>query len=420
MKYIIILAAFLTGTHAQAQVLDRIERKVKNRVDRKIDKTIDKGLDKAEKGIDDATKTKPKSQGGGSAANGNGGSGTGPSASPSTGAAAYTKFDFIPGDKVLFTDDFSTDNTGDFPARWITNGAGEVVSGTGAKYFQLKGGAVYVPVISKALPQDYTVEFDLKTNNLTRKVSSTAALRIWLDDNNKFKPGRSRAKSEIFFCQYNPVGLKVQSLENGSETLSNTIKEDYRNLITEGCRVSVAVNKNRYRLWLNEKKMLDLPTFVPSGARYLKIELIGFDEDHRIMQTYISDVKVAAGGSDLRKKLITEGKFSTTGILFDVNSDRIKPQSLGLIREIAQALQESPAVKVRITGHTDSDGNAAANLELSKRRAQAVKEALVKTYNIGENRLSTDGKGAAQPVADNQTPEGKSQNRRVDFDKTST
>lgn len=412
MKYCILLAALLFTIQAQAQVLDRIEKKLKNRVDRKIDKTIDKGLDKAEKGIDDATAPKPKT-GGSTSEN----TGSGPAPSTPAGTVAYTKFDFIPGDKVLFVDDFSKDNTGDFPAKWTTNGSGEVVSGTDAKYFQLKGGAVYVPVMAQGLPQDYTIEFDLKTSNLTRKVSSTAALRIWLDDNDKFKPGRNRAKSEIFFCQYNPVGLKVQSIANGSENISNTIKEDYRSLMAAGCRVSIAVNKNRYRLWLNEKKFADMPTFVPNGARYLKIELIGFDEDHRIMQTYISDVKVAAGGSDLRKKLITEGKFSTTGILFDVNSDRIKPQSLGLIREIALALQENPGVKVRITGHTDSDGSAAANIELSKRRAQAVKTTLVKTYQIADDRLSTDGKGASKPVADNQTPEGKSQNRRVDFDK---
>lgn len=102
-----------------------------------------------------------------------------------------------------------------------------------------------------------------------------------------------------------------------------------------------------------------------------------------------------------------------------MNADRIKPQSLGLIREIAGALQDNPDVKVRITGHTDSDGSAAANMDLSKRRAQAVKTVLVKTYNIAESRLATDGKGASKPVADNQTPEGKSQNRRVDFDKIS-
>lgn len=305
MKYLtLMLAAFLVSIQTQAQILDRIEKKVNSRVNRKIDKTIDKGLDKAEKGIDDASKSKPKSKPGEE----NTSAGTAPGASVPAGTAAYTKFDFIPGDKILFIDDFEKDNTGDFPSKWTTNGAGEIVSGTDEKYFQLKGGAVYLPVMAQGLPQDYTIEFDLKTNNITRKVSSTAALRIWLDDNNKFRPGRNRAKSEIFFCQYNPVGIKIQSMANGSETLSNTLKEDYRSLMTAGCRVSIAVNKNRYRLWLNENKFLDLPSFVPSGARYLKLELIGFDEDHRIMQTYISHVKVAAGGSDLRKKLITEGR----------------------------------------------------------------------------------------------------------------
>ena len=72
-------------------------------------------------------------------------------------------------------------------------------------------------------------------------------------------------------------------------------------------------------------------------------------------------------------------------------------------------------MNLKIVGHTDSDGNDSSNRDLSKRRAQSVKNALVSIYNIDESRLKVDGKGEAQPVADNNTPEGKAQNRRVEF-----
>jgi outer membrane protein OmpA-like peptidoglycan-associated protein len=101
--------------------------------------------------------------------------------------------------------------------------------------------------------------------------------------------------------------------------------------------------------------------------------------------------------------------------LFDVNSANIKPESYGTLKEIADVLKENSTVHVSIIGHTDSDGNADYNLKLSKERAQAVKDALSSEFDIDASRMTTDGKGAAQPVADNKTSEGKAQNRRVEF-----
>jgi len=74
-----------------------------------------------------------------------------------------------------------------------------------------------------------------------------------------------------------------------------------------------------------------------------------------------------------------------------------------------------PDVKVKIIGFTDSDGADAANLELSKRRAAAVKNELIKSFNVNGDRLITDGLGEGQPVAPNDTPANKALNRRVEF-----
>ncbi len=78
-------------------------------------------------------------------------------------------------------------------------------------------------------------------------------------------------------------------------------------------------------------------------------------------------------------------------------------------------MQENPNVRIKIIGHTDSDGNAQSNLELSKKRSLSVKNALSKQFGIDASRIETDGKGASEPVDSNNTPQGKANNRRVEF-----
>ena len=145
----------------------------------------------------------------------------------------------------------------------------------------------------------------------------------------------------------------------------------------------------------------------------LKFELLYFKDGKE--RLFIKNLKVAEGGVDLRRQLIAEGKVSTNGILFDSGSAKIQPQSMGIIRQISQVLQQESSLVLNIVGHTDSDGSDEANMKLSGDRAAAVKDALVNIYGINAARLSTEGKGESQPVADNGSPEGKAQNRRVEF-----
>jgi outer membrane protein OmpA-like peptidoglycan-associated protein len=88
---------------------------------------------------------------------------------------------------------------------------------------------------------------------------------------------------------------------------------------------------------------------------------------------------------------------------------------MGIIRQIYQVLQKDKSLNLKIVGHTDADGNQDTNLKLSKNRAESVKNALVSIYSIAEGRLSTEGKGASEPVGDNSSIDGKAQNRRVEF-----
>ena len=119
---------------------------------------------------------------------------------------------------------------------------------------------------------------------------------------------------------------------------------------------------------------------------------------------------------NLVEKQLTEQKRAVTyGIYFDFNKDTIKPESEPVLKEIVQAMTDNPDWKLTVEGHTDNIGGDAYNLDLSKRRAAAVKEALVTRYHIAPERLSTNGFGSSRPVETNDTLEGRARNRRVEL-----
>ena len=102
-------------------------------------------------------------------------------------------------------------------------------------------------------------------------------------------------------------------------------------------------------------------------------------------------------------------------IYFDFNSDRIREESEPTLQEIAAVLARHPAWKLGIEGHTDSIASDRFNLELSQRRAAAVRTALTGRFGIDGGRLTTAGYGESRPKDRNDTPEGRARNRRVEL-----
>ncbi len=141
--------------------------------------------------------------------------------------------------------------------------------------------------------------------------------------------------------------------------------------------------------------------FMPSELKKPKVKMFVL-YDSRSKQTYSFN------------KIITDKKLVTHAIHFDVNSSIIKPESMGFVQELAAWLRQNPTVNLEIDGHTDNDGDAAANMKLSQERADEVKQQLV-MQGVGAVRLTSKGFGASKPVKDNATPEGKAENRRVEF-----
>jgi OOP family OmpA-OmpF porin len=103
------------------------------------------------------------------------------------------------------------------------------------------------------------------------------------------------------------------------------------------------------------------------------------------------------------------------GIKFGSDTAYIEPASAGVLELVAERLRENPDVRVRIEGYTDEQASEAHNLALSQERADAVKRILV-GFGIAEGRLDAVGYGEANPIASNDTPEGRAMNRRVELD----
>ncbi len=321
------------------------------------------------------------------------------------------------GDKPLFFDDFGNDFVGDFPSKWNSNGSGEIVlmGDNNEKWMEIKPGSstFYIPDTPN-LPEEFTVEFDLMTAGLDRKTSSGSKLILRLDDNTTFTTNKNTAAIEIPFCQFIAIGMVIESWSDGKRTMRNSLSVDIRKTILEPVHISMAINKQRVRFWINEVKYVDIPKLLPiADIQSIKFSPIRLRDG--IDRIFIKNLKVMEGGVDLRRKLISEGRISTNGILFDSGSANIQPRSMGIIRQISQVLQQESGMNLKIVGHTDGDGNDNTNLELSKKRADAVKNTLVTIYNISADRLQTDGKGESEPVGDNATTDGKAQNRRVEF-----
>jgi OmpA-OmpF porin, OOP family len=431
MKKILLTCLVLAGagsTQAQfGKLLNKAKEKVQQRADNKVDKAIDKTLDN----VEGVNKNKEATAGTSSTpADAKAAESTATKADATPGIKAYTKFDFIPGEKVLYAEDFSQDAIGELPLTWNSSGKGEVTSIEGKTGKWVRGHEANTLLTGNKQPfgENYTIEFDL-IYFFQPKVTGylMPEMRFGLfssgekdnTDNSLLRDQNQVGALQVYLHPGGSTTAFVKSYQKRTEHFRSDLVEmpDYMGRMNTVVHYAMQVQKSRFRLWQNETKLFDIPRAIATGDIYnqLYFEMESSNYKDEEIGYYLSNIKVATGVPDTRHKLIEEGKFSTTGILFDFQRADIKPESYGIIKEIAQVLKENAAVKINIVGHTSNDGDAKANLELSKQRAAAVKQVLVKEYSIDESRLQTDGKGGTQPVADNKTPEGKVQNRRVEF-----
>lgn len=418
----VILAPDLS--FAQGGILKRIKQKVENATNEKIDRKVDDVLNggstrqsgpatSTEKNAD-VKKTEE------------------PSSRKST-IAAYSRFDFVPGAQVIYAEDFSQDNIGELPLNWRANGKGELVTldQYEGKWMRMFPGTIYLSGSKQKLKENYTIEFDLIVDGTPpsgTRFLPTIQLGLFTSTAAKgstesFLNGHERSNTLTILVQPNEDNgsrMKLETVFNTKTIFSSNTAEVPE--LSQGfhriAHYAIQVQQQRLRFWVDGRKIFDIPEAVNIQEAYNQL-FFNVSDYHFYNEgnfgLYLSNVKIAEGLPDTRHKLLEEGRFSTTGILFATNASDIQPASTGVLKEIGTVLKENGTVRVRIVGHTDSDGEEKLNMELSRKRAAAVKDYLVKEFGIAESRIESEGKGEMAPVADNKTKEGKARNRRVEF-----
>lgn len=416
---------------AQTGLLHKVKDKVRARVDQRIDQGIERSLNKSGEGLErqvssGAAKKSDKKDGTPVAGKG------AEAVAPVPALQVYSRYDFVAGERIVYAEDFATDEVGEFPLEWYTNNKGEVVtlSGAGGKWLRLFPGGQFVSPALKSLPENFTAEFDLLLHYNTEEegyplpniqVRLMEILKSDAQARNFLNKGETLSDAVV---ELSPAGEETSMIEyrsslGGGTHLSNNWKtlRKLDSYFGKPMHVAIWVQKERFRLWIGGEKVYDIPNAVPAKAAFNRLHFSTEASMYTEAQVgmYVSNFKIAEGAPDLRNKFLTEGKLVTTGILFDVVSDVIRPESYGVLKEIASILKDHPSLKVKITGHTDSDGDDGHNLDLSRRRAAAVRKVLSSEFKIDAGRLQTEGLGETKPVADNNSKEGKFQNRRVEF-----
>lgn len=423
MKKLFISGIFLLGNFsAQAQFGDLVKKlgntaksTVEGKANNKVSDTVGKGFDGIFKKKTKSAKSQTDNSSNTEVAN-----------IKSKGLKSYSRFDFVPGEKVVYAEDFSQDVIGEMPLNWTTNGKGELMELDGISGKWLRGfkNSELTSINKKELGDNYTIEFDLVYYFGAASAAYVMPdVRIRMMNNYpKSMSGNPRKGENSFIFNVHPKPEKslawVDCYNDGPTFKSTNIEVPFfSGNYNQVQHYAIQVQKNRLRIWIDENKVFDMPQVIDTSKKMSRIgfELGSASYPENEVGFYVSNIRFAEGIPDTRHKLLEEGKFSTTGILFAVNSAEIKPASYGIIKEIGNLLKENTDVKIKIIGHTSSDGNGISNLELSKKRALAVKEALGKDFGIDAARIETDGKGDTQPVASNSTAEGKIQNRRVEF-----
>jgi OOP family OmpA-OmpF porin len=323
-----------------------------------------------------------------------------------------SKYDFIPGEKVIFFDDFSSESIGDFPALWLTNGSGEIVTTEKfpGRWFHITKMGYFIPEAKEDFTENFTIEFDFIP--MTTEISENIyGFTFYLLTGIQDEPGGGGEPGDAGFIIYldnTNIFWKNWSAQTG-QRFDGMVGFPFRQ--NEKYHVAIWVQKQRVRLYANENKVLDVPRAIPAGS---KPNIFRFESD-QVSIPLISNFRIAAGLPDMRNRLLKDGKIISYGIQFDINSDKLKPESYSTLKVISDILKEDPTLKLQVVGHTDSDGDDASNLDLSKRRGVSVKNELVNNFGVDAARLVTDGKGESEPLIENNSAVNKAKNRRVEF-----
>lgn len=404
LAILFVLSVFSLTANAQflKKLGDKIKDKTNQRVDQKTDQTIDKGLDKTEDAAKKKDTTVNTSKKDDQTGNQDVSTNTDSPAAPTL--KVYQNYDFVPGDKILFEDHFIDDQDGEFPAHWeLVSGQAVLNKANGGEeaFFLTEGNYARVKPRMKTemyLTDPFTIEFD--SYFLPGAYGPIVMLAGMDKEQGWEKEG----------------GVHVNNSEIGFENSDVKFYKSYPEEISgekfndKWHHIAIAYKNKQLKIYVDQYRLVVVPD---TKQVFEKMSFAGIGDDKTPI--IIKNVRVAAGGQmNMIGKKFTESKIVTHGINFDYNKATIKPESMGTLNMVVQVLKDNPEIKFEVGGHTDADGSDDYNLKLSQQRADAVKEELIK-LGIDASRLTAKGYGETKPVSDNTSPEGKANNRRVEF-----
>lgn len=394
---------------SEAQLLKRIKNEVQSKVEKrtvsKSGDVTDKVMDKTENSVKQTISGKNESGENTTAGNSDYSSSTKKESISRPTLQDYKNYDFVPGDKIIFQPDMSNEPDAELPARFtIKKGTAEIQSFEGEKMLHLQPDAntAVEPLMSTNhyLPEQFTLEFDVMYENPDDYFRYASDFRVGFnkrDDENYYNGG------VYAFIIHNTS--KCSLGQTGTQSFPPALEKSFGAANTWH-HVAIYVRKNIGKAYVDAYRVCATNTLPTEADKfYIKADRYGVK---------IKNVRLAAGGDDKYNKIITNGKFITHGILFDINKSFIKPESMGALNEIVKLMKAHDDLKFEIDGHTDSDGNNDTNMKLSQARAEAVKSKLI-DMGIETSRLTAKGFGETKPIDKNDSAEGKANNRRVEF-----
>jgi len=408
MKKIIALAllcfTIVMNNYGQVNLKDKIKKKTNQRANRRTDQAIDKGLDKTEEGIVNIFKKDNKENENTGKEYHNNESNENPKTDQKDGQSEtatgepellWSKYDFVPGDKIIFEDNLIGEENGEFPSRWdLVRGTIENAVFGGENVIMFRDGQPMITPYMKNtdvdyLPDIFTIEFDLYLPNNYFRI-------FFYDRKNQNSPSGHNY-------------LNIHSKEMELRPAKSSIP-DGRAINNRWAHIAIAYTNGKMKAYIDETRLINIPHlgFDPTGV---SLEVYHASDKYKF---YIRNFRLAEGGVKYYDRVLQDGKIVSNGIRFDVGKSTIKPESMGIINEIYKLLNDHPDLSFSVEGHTDSDGNDDFNQELSEERAESVMNRLV-LMGISKDRLVSKGFGESVPIASNNTPEGKASNRRGEF-----
>jgi len=381
-------ALAMSTSTAYAGFTDALKKKISDATTKKTNEATDKATNaadptaKKESGEGETQAAKPTAQS----------SGAGDKVS-----TVSTKFDFVPGDSVIFADDFTQDDLGEFPAKWkLSQGTFETAEQNGERWLRCMSPDGYISMKMPglaSLPEFWTLEFDFFG---TEPLASAISVRALGQD--------ERVAWEATYPHDHDLAFRSGDIYSTTPLEGADIAGRHHFMfMARGTAVKGYVDRQR----LANVPDISAPAGMPKTLEFRLWSPT---------KPMITNVRFAEGCRPA-KDMLAEGKLVTYGIHFETASDVVLADSAPILRQIASYLEANPTVKLEITGHTDNVGAAPSNLDLSKRRAAAVAKVLAEQFKIASERFATDGKGDTAPIASNTKPEGRAMNRRVEFAK---